>query len=277
MESREQIIRRIESMAKTMRKHALNMAFSAGANGAHVGSGLSIIEITATLYGAIMNLDPQNPEWEDRDRFILSKGHGTLGYYTALAVAGFFTMDELYTFEADDGFLPGQPAMNIKKGIESSSGSLGMGLSMGIGISLSAKRKNREFSAFVLMGDGECNEGSVWEAAMAAAHFKLDNLIAIIDRNRMQSDGPSADIMDMGDFAQKWSSFGWDTLEIDGHNVAEIYSAFKDASRNQGKPYVVIANTVKGKGVSFMENNNEWHHNRLSKAQHEAAMLEVGD
>jgi len=277
MESREQIIRRIESMAKSMRKHALNMAFSAGANGAHVGSGLSIIEITATLYGAIMNLDPQNPEWEDRDRFILSKGHGTLGYYTALAAAGFFTLDELYTFEVDDGFLPGQPAMNIKKGIESSSGSLGMGLSMGIGIALSAKRKNRKFSAYVLMGDGECNEGSVWEAAMAAANFKLDNLVAIIDRNRMQSDGPSADIMDMGDFAQKWSSFGWDTIEIDGHDISEIYGAFTDAARNSGKPYVVIANTVKGKGVSFMENNNEWHHNRLSKAQHEAAMLELGD
>lgn len=277
MKSREQVIDKVEKMAKRMRKHALDMALSAGSNGAHIGPGLSMIEITATLYGAVMKIDPQNPNWEDRDRFILSKGHGTLGYYTALAEAGLIEVDELATFEANEGFLPGQPTLNMAKGIEFSSGSLGLGLSLGIGVAMTAKRMSKDYKTFVLMGDGECNEGTVWEAAMAASHYGLNNLIAIIDKNCIQSDGGCSIIMNMGDMAGKWRSFGWEVVEVDGHNICEIYDAFLNSSRSATKPYVVIASTVKGKGVSFMENNNEWHHSRLSKTQYDAAMLELMD
>ncbi len=274
----EQMIDKIASMAKRMRKNALTMAFSAGNNGAHLGPGLSIIEIMAVLYGGIMKLDPENPEWADRDRFILSKGHGTLGYYTALAEAGIITSDELGTFEENGGFLPGQPIMNMKKGIEFSSGSLGLGLSLGVGVALSGRKQNKDYNVYVLMGDGECNEGSVWEAAMAASHFKLDNLIVIIDYNKMQSDGPSHTVLDMGDIEAKWSSFGFKTFTVDGHNINETYSTFKIATNDKaGKPAVIIANTIKGKGVSFMENNNEWHHNRLVQSQYEAALAELGE
>ena len=277
MESRERVIDRVEKMAKRMRKHALDMALSAGSNGAHIGPGLSIIDITATLYGAVMKIDPQNPNWVDRDRFILSKGHGTLGYYTALAEAGFFSIDELATFEVNDGFLPGQPALCMPKGIEFSSGSLGLGLSLGIGVAMTAKRMGRDYKTFVLMGDGECNEGTVWEAAIAASHYGLNNLNAIIDKNCIQSDGGCSIVMNMGDMFGKWRSFGWEVVEVDGHNVSEIYDAFLNNSRDVTKPYIVIANTIKGKGVSFMENNNEWHHSRLSKAQYDIAMLELID
>lgn len=273
METREQIITKLEKMAWRMRKHALSMAFSAGSNGAHIGPGLSIIEIMATLYGSVIKYDPKNPEWEDRDRFVLSKGHGTLGYYTALAEAGIFPVEELATFEVNEGFLPGQPTLYMPKGIEFSSGSLGLGLSFGVGIALSAKRSGKKFMTYVLMGDGECNEGTVWEAVMAASHYGLDNLVAIVDRNGIQSDGASSVVMNMQNIPSKWRSFGWDVVEVDGHNISEIYDAF--AGNKHDKPFVVIANTVKGKGVSFMEHNNEWHHSRLSKVQFDAAMLEL--
>lgn len=266
---------KITAMAYRMRKNALTMALSAGKNGAHLGSGLSIIEIMATLYGGIMRLNPLYPEWPDRDRFILSKGHGTLGYYTALAEAGLITQEELTSFETNEGFLPGQPMMNREKGIEFSSGSLGLGLSFGIGIALIGKQQGKNFRVFVLMGDGECNEGSVWEAAMAASHFKLNNLIAIIDYNKMQSDGATRHIMDMQNFSSKWDSFGWVTHEVNGHDITELYGAFSQDVFSSDKPHVIIANTVKGKGISFMENNNEWHHNRLSASQFELAMMEL--
>jgi len=261
-------------MANHMRQQLLTMGYSTGTMGAHFGSGLSIIELTATLYGAIMKFDPSDPINENRDRFILSKGHGSLGLYTGLAEAGFITEEELKTFELNDGFLPGQPQMNLEKGIEFSSGSLGHGLSFGIGTALYAKNMRKNYKTYVLMGDGECNEGSVWEAAMSAAHFKLDNLIAIIDRNNLQSDGISSVIMNMDDFQNKWSNFGWQTIQINGHKIDEIYDALSNNFHFE-KPYVIIANTVKGKGISFMENNNEWHHNRLSKEQYDAAMFEV--
>lgn len=272
---KEHTIDRIKAMAKAMRLHALHMAFSAGSKGSHVGSGLSIVDLMAVLYGGILKLAPENPRWENRDRFILSKGHGTLGYYTALAEAGYFSVAELYTFEENDGFLPGQPTMNMDKGIEFSSGSLGLGLSLGVGVALNAKRHNRDYSTFVLMGNGECNEGSVWEAAMAAAHFKLDRLIAIIDHNQMQSDGKSCDVMDMGDLSVKWRCFGWETVDVDGHDVEAIYKVLSRIPCGGGRPFAVIAHTVKGKGVSFMEHNNEWHHSPLSRDQYDRAVAEI--
>jgi transketolase len=227
----------------------------------------------ATLYGSVMNYDTKNPFWENRDRFILSKGHGSLGYYTALAECGFFTIDELYTFEENGGFLPGQPVMNIEKGIECSSGSLGLGLSFGVGFALSAKKRNFNFKTYVLLGDGECNEGTVWEAAMSASHFNLNNLIAIIDDNKMQSDGNSTDVLNMRSFAEKWSSFGWEAVELDGHDVRALHESLTQYKGE--KPLVIIANTVKGKGISFMEANIDWHHGQLTKSLYERAMNEL--
>jgi transketolase len=271
---REQKIAKISEMATRMRQQVITLGHGVGNLGAHFGSGLSIIDITATLYGEIMRLDPKNPLWEDRDHFILSKGHGSLGFYTALGEAGFLTKEELDTFEKNDGFLPGQPQMNMEKGIEVSSGSLGHGLAIGIGIALVAKSSKKDFKTYVLMGDGECNEGSVWEAAMAAAHYKLDNLIVVIDRNDLQSDGCTSDIMCMDNWSEKWKSFGWETIETDGHDIGELYDAFS-RKRTSGKPYVVVAKTIKGKGVSFMENNNDWHHNHLTQIQFDQAMEEI--
>jgi len=273
MTSQDLIIKNIEQMTHRMRKKALELALSAGNNGAHLGSGLSIIEIMAVLYGGIMKIDPKNPRWEERDRFILSKGHGTLGYYTALAEAGLISFEELLTFEKNGGFLPGQPVMNMDKGIEFSSGSLGHGLSLGVGVALAGKKRGLDYKVYVLMGDGECNEGSVWEAAMAAKHYKLSNLIAIIDANDMQSDGARCDIM-AADYETIWKGFGWDVATADGHNVSSLYETLRAGTRTD-IPRAIIARTIKGKGVSFMENNNEWHHNRLTLAQYEAAVKEL--
>jgi transketolase len=271
MDEREQIIERIAAATKRMRARALAMALQAGPNGAHLGSALSIMEITATL----MKIDPKNPRWEDRDRFILSKGHGALSLYTAMAEAGLIGSEDLDTFEINGGDFPGQPAMNMDKGIEFSSGSLGHGLSLGVGVALAGKRRGKDFRTFVLMGDGECNEGTVWEAAMAASHFALGQLVAIVDSNKLQSDGPNSAILDMKDLVSKWRSFGWDAVEVDGHDPTRLYDVFMAQRVAADMPFVVIANTVKGKGVSFMENNNEWHHNRLSKEQHDVAVAEL--
>ena len=274
MENREQIIKNIKQTAKRMRKNALDMALAAGADSSHFGGGLSIIEITATLYGAIMKYDRNNPLWSERDRFILSKGHGVLGYYTALVEAGFIPVEDLLTFEKTGSYLLGHPVINREKGIEFSNGSLGMGLSLGIGVALAGKKRNSKYKVFVLMGDGECNEGSVWEAALAAVQFKLDNLVAIIDRNNFQQTGSNSDIMSVGDLASKWRSFGWEVMEVDGHNVGELYDAFHREAVPQ-KPFAVVAKTIKGKGFSFSENNNAWHHAVLTKSQYDIAIAEL--
>ena len=276
MHVREKKILEIQDMAKRMRKKVLDMALTAGASSSHFGGGLSIVDITATLYGAIMKLDPKNPKWENRDRFILSKGHGVLGYYTALSEIGYISEKDLKTFEKDGTYLFGHPVMNRSKGIEFSNGSLGMGLSLGIGVALAGKRRNIDYKVYVLMGDGECNEGSVWEAAMAGPHYKLDNLVAILDKNNLQQTGTNSEIMSVGNLASKWKSFGWQVIEIDGHNVPEIYETFLSV-KNQNGPVAIVANTVKGKGFSFAENNNAWHHAPLSSSQYEAALEELNN
>lgn len=265
----------LNKLALKMRKHTMKLAYKAGGNGAHVGPALSIIDIMATLYGNVLNLDSTKSNWSERDRFILSKGHGALAYYVALHEAGFFSEEELYTFEEDEGFLPGQPVMNMEKGIEYSSGSLGVGLSFGIGIALSAKLKNQDFNTYVLMGDGECNEGTVWESAMSAAHFKLDNLVAIVDYNKMQSDGESVEILDMGNFSKKWESFGWHVIEVNGHDISELLEAF-DNNEHESKPKVIIAHTIKGKGISYMEGNPDWHHGQVTTDLYKQAIEELG-
>ena len=276
MKDHNKIIMNLENMARRMRRRMLDMAVSAGANSSHFGGGLSIIDITATLYGEIMNLNPENPEWEERDRFILSKGHGVLGYYTALSEVGFIPEEDLETFGKNGTYLYGHPVMNRSKGIEFSNGSLGMGLSLGIGVALAGKRKKMDYKVYVLLGDGECNEGSVWEAAMAGSHFQLDNLVTILDRNNFQQTGSNKDIMSVENLASKWESFGWNVSEIDGHNISEIYDALK-AVKNQKGPNAIVARTIKGKGFSFSENNNDWHHAALSSSQYEVALQELDD
>jgi transketolase len=277
MELRELTVARLQAMAKRMRRNMLDMAYGAGSMGSHVGPGLSIVEIVAVLYGAVMRVDPNNPLWPERDRFILSKGHGALAFYTALAEAGLISRDELKTYEEPESYLTGQPGMCVEKGIEVGSGSLGHGLSIGIGMAIAGTKAQMPYQTFVVVGDGECNEGSIWEAAMAAAHFKLSNLTAIVDANGIQSDGRCETILDMGPHEKKWESFGWEAIVVDGHDVEALLDAFTAPRQYVNKPRVLIAKTVKGKGVSFMENNNDWHHNRLTQKQHESAMTELAD
>lgn len=267
-------IKKIKAMTNNMRKNILEMSLSAGAQSSHFGGGLSIVDIVATLYGGIMHIKKDNPEWEDRDRFILSKGHGVLGYYTALAEVGYIKQEELLTFEKNKSFLLGHPVMNKQKGIEFTNGSLGMGLSVGIGLSLAAKKKNKNFKTYVLIGDGECNEGSIWEAAMSAPHFKLDNLIAILDNNNFQQTGSCSEILDTGSLKEKWETFGWETVEVDGHDIESLLKVFSQKNK-QNKPKMIVAKTIKGKGFSFSENSNDWHHKILTKSQYEIALNEL--
>lgn len=275
-ETQEQLVERIAGRARRMRRNALDMALVAGSNGAHLGPGYSMAEITATLYTAVLRHDPKNPLWPGRDRFILSKGHGVLGYYTILAECGYFPVELLKTFETKDSPLAGHPSIHHDLGIDFSTGSLGHGLSLGVGTALAARMDGRDYDTYVYMGDGECDEGMAWEAAMAANQFALDNLVVIVDRNRLQSDGFGRDIMDLGDLAEKWRCFGWSVREVDGHNIHELLDAFHHKSRPSGRPYAVVAHTVKGKGVSFFENNNQWHHNKLSRQQYIDALKELG-
>jgi len=250
------------------------MAVSAGAGSAHFGGALSIAEIVSTLFAYQMKIDKKNPNWEERDRFILSKGHACLAYYAALCEVGYISREELKTFEKNDTNLLGHPVINRNLGIDFSNGSLGMGLSLGIGVAISSKKKKKNFNVYVIVGDGECNEGSIWEAAMAAPNFKLDNLYVIIDKNNFQQTGSNKEIMNVENLKDKWSSFGWYTAELDGHNIKDLYNFFKE-SKNIKKPKAIIANTIKGKGFSFSENNNDWHHSVLSKSFHEKALKEL--
>lgn len=263
----------IKLMAKRMRRKILDISHTCNLS-THLGGGLSMVELTATLYGEVMCFKKDNPYWEDRDRFILSKGHGVLGYFSALVVAGIISDETFSSFQTNESDLIAHPVMNLSLGIESSNGSLGQGLSMGVGLAIAAKKRKQQHHVYVLLGDGECNEGSVWEAMMTATQFKLDNLTAIVDYNHLQSDGAGEQIIDYVDLKAKWKSFGWNVYEVDGHNVEQIYDAFIDKS-SLDIPKVLIANTIKGKGVPFMENNNEWHHNRLSKEKYELALLAI--
>ena len=267
-------IKKIQKFAFNMKKHLLDTAFAAGESSAHVGGALSSVEINATLFSAIMRYKSQNPEWEERDRFILSKGHACLGLYTALVEAGFFPAEDLKSFEKTGTYLLGHTVKNRQKGIEFSGGSLGMGLSLGIGVAISSKKKKKNFKVYVVVGDGECNEGSIWESAMAAPNFKLDNLYVVIDKNNFQQTGSNKEIMNVANLKDKWSSFGWHTTELDGHNILDLYNFFKGSDKIS-KPKAIIANTIKGKGFSFSENNNDWHHSILSKSFYEKAIKEL--
>ena len=267
-------INKIKKFSLEIRKNILEMALSAGASSAHFGGALSIAEIVSTLFAHQMKIDKKNVNWEKRDRFILSKGHACLAYYAALCEIGYISKEELKTFEKNDSNLLGHPVKNTKLGIDFSNGSLGMGLSLGIGVALSSKKKKLNFNVYVILGDGECNEGSVWEAAMAAPNFKLDNLYVIIDKNNFQQTGSNKEIMSVENLKDKWSSFGWHAIELDGHNIEDLFEFFKNSQKIK-KPKAIIANTVKGKGFSFSENNNQWHHSVLTKSLYEKAIKEI--
>ncbi|HUP88391.1 MAG TPA: transketolase [Longimicrobiales bacterium] len=247
----------LRSRATQIRRHIVEMLAEAASG--HPGGSLSAVEIVTALYfGGFLRYDARQPESPDRDRFILSKGHGVPVQYAALALAGFLPVEELKTLRKIDSRLQGHPVLGTAPGIEASTGSLGQGLSIGLGMALAAEMDGKDTRVFVLMGDGECQEGQVWEAAMAAGHHKPKNLIAIIDYNKFQLDGAIRDILEIEPFNQKWESFGWEVREIDGHDLNQVSEALKWAIGVSG-PSCIVANTVKGKGVSFMEHQNAYH------------------
>lgn len=240
---------------------------------AHFGGSLSCADVLSVLYGKQMRYDLKNVKQEDRDRFIISKGHCALALYSTLCEFGFITEEELKTFNQNDGDFPTHAVRNLSKGIEISSGSLGMGLSFGIGLALAAKKKKHPNKIYVLMGNGELNEGSVWEGIMFAGHNKLDNLVIIIDDNCMQNDGSSENIICVRNFSERIKTFGWNTIDVDGHNIDEIVKAlelYKDT-----KPLAIVAHTTKGKGISFMEGIDSWHHSKMTDEQYEQALVEL--
>jgi transketolase len=266
----------IETMAKQMRRDVIEMGYVAGERGAHFGPALSCIEIVASLYFEVMHHDPTNPLLADRDRFVQSKGHACLAYYSALVESAYIPREAMMTFKGDRSFLAGHPSRNLKYGIEVSSGSLGNGFAIACGMAKAAKVKDEKHKIFCLLGDGECNEGLIWEAAMNARQNKLDNLIAIVDRNGVQLAGRTKDIMDL-DIVSVWKAFGWDVLELqDGNDIVSVLeslSAMKGSK--EGKPHVIVANTVKGKGISFMENSLNWHARSMNKEQYEQAISDL--
>ena len=260
--------------SKNIRKKILTMAMEAGSSSAHIGGALSIADILSTLFFNVMSLDKNDPLKNNRDRFILSKGHACLAYYASLSELGYISDEELKTFEKNETNLPGHPVINKKLGIEFSTGSLGMGLSLGIGVALSAIKKRIHYNVYVVLGDGECNEGSVWEAAMAAPNLKVNNLTVIIDRNNFQQTGTNLEIMDLKNLSDKWKSFGWYSTEINGHDIDSLIKTFFRLKKiNQ--PKIIIANTIKGKGFSKFENDNKWHHSILTKSFYEEAIKEI--
>ncbi len=265
----------IKKFSKNLKKNILDMALHAGSNSAHIGGALSLVDIVACLYSTIMEIDKSNPENENRDRFILSKGHACLILYSALMELKFINKSEIKDFESDNSDLPGHPVINRKKGIEFSNGSLGMGLSVGIGVALALQKKKLRKNVYVAMGDGECNEGSVWEAAMSASNFNIHNLIGIVDKNNFQQTGSTNEIMKNNNLKQKWESFGWNVVEIDGHNVEEIYNSL--VSKENNKPKLILANTTKGKGFKFSENKNEWHHSIMTQKIYDDALKELDE
>ena len=254
----EEATRGLQEKARRVRTHIVRMI--AGAGSGHIAPALSCADIVSALYFSVLRLDPGNPRWEDRDRFILSKGHGCAAHYAVLAEKGFFPLEVLDTFCRLDSILGGHPDRLKVPGVEASTGSLGHGLPIGVGMAIAGKVDGRAYRVFVLLGDGENDEGAVWEGAMAASHYKLDNLIAIIDRNRLQVDGWTEDVMNPEPLADKWRSFGWCVQEIDGHDMNQIVDALHIATATRERPAVIIAKTVKGKGVSFMEGSVDWHY-----------------
>jgi transketolase len=268
---KNEIIDKCKLLAVELRKTIIKASYATGNKGVHIGPALSIADILATLYGEIVKYNVSNPLDINRDRVILSKGHAYIGLYSILNLIGFISNEELANnFMTDGGFLPAHPIKNIEKGIECSSGSLGMGFSFAVGKAYYAKLMHLDYKTYALLGDGECNEGCVWETFMSASHFRLSNLVAIIDSNGLQHDGYTKDVMGMN-LENMIRSFGWNVVTIDGHDIEQIYKSLIQTSQND-KPTAIIANTVKGKGIPFMENDNKWHHAHLTEEQFQEAI-----
>ena len=263
----------MEVMAKKLRRHIIMMTGKAGSG--HPGGSLSAVEIVTTLYFNIMQHKPKDPGWTDRDRFILSKGHAAPLLYATLAECGYLPVDELLTLRQLDSRLQGHTDRTLTPGVEMSAGALGQGLSFAIGVALAGRLNAQSYRVHVLLGDGECDEGQVWEAAMSAAHFKLDNLVAIVDNNGLQIDGWNRDVMNLDPFNQKWQAFGWRVIEVDGHSLPQLLDALAQAKMVKHQPTVIIAHTVKGKGVSFMENNDDFHGKAPNAEQVKLALKEL--
>jgi transketolase len=275
-------VARLEEAARRIRVEIVRTVNHA--KGGHLGGPLSAAEILAALYFRILRIRPEEPDWPDRDRLILSKGHSSIGLYAAMALRGYFPVEELATFDAVHSRLQGHPDMNLLPGLDMSTGSLGMGISAGVGMAIGARLTGRDCRTFVILGDGECQEGSVWEAAMVGARYGLDNLVAIVDHNKLQQygwPGTSPEHRrppeEPGELVAKWSAFGWRVLEVDGHDITAVVRTLEAAIEPDGRPVAVIAHTVKGKGVSFMEDRYYWHTRIIKPEEFEQAMAELGE
>ena len=266
-------VEELEKMAVVIRCDIIDMICTAAAG--HPGGSLSAADVVTALYFRVMRIDPKNPDWPDRDRFILSKRHACPVWYAALAERGYFDKAHLKTLRQMGSILQGHPDMRKTPGIDMTAGSLGHGLSAGLGMALSAKLQQKDYHVFVVIGDGESQEGSIWEAAMAAPRFKLDNLIAILDYNHLQNDYSVDDIMPIEPVVDKWQAFGWNVIDIDGHHMAQVVQVLEDAKSHQGAPTIIVANTIKGKGVSYMENVCEWHGKAPCQEEADQALEEL--
>jgi transketolase len=257
MKSIQMAIRELEEMATTIRCDIINMIHEA--NAGHPGGSLSAADIVTALYFRVMDVDPENPNWPDRDRFILSKGHACPVWYAALAERGYYDKTHLMTLRKLDSILQGHADMLKTPGVDMTVGSLGQGFSAGIGMALSGKLRDKDYHVWVVIGDGECQEGAIWEAAMSGAKWKLDNITAIVDKNGLQNDTFVDEVMPVDPLPDKWRAFGWNVIEIDGHDMPRVVEALEEAKKVTGIPTVIIAHTVKGKGVSYMEDSPDWH------------------
>jgi transketolase len=263
----------LKEMARKLRRHVITMIATAGSG--HPGGSLSAADIVTALYFKVLRHDPKDPQWSERDRFILSKGHAAPILYAALAETGYFPVAELETLRKMDSRLQGHTDRTLTPGVEMSAGSLGMGLSFAIGTAMAARLDSKTYRTYALLSDGECQEGQTWEAALAAPHFKLDNLTAIVDCNGIQLSGRTCDIMDLEPLMQKWQAFGWHVIEIDGHDFDQILSAIHEAEKRKSRPTVIAARTIKGKGVSFMENNVAFHGKAPTPEETQRALKEL--
>ena len=262
-------------LAREIRLSILKMIYEAGSG--HAGGSLSATELITTLYFDKMKVDAANPKWEERDRFIPSKGHCAPALYAVLAEKGYFPKSNLDTFRRLNSILQGHPDLLKTPGVDMSTGSLGHGPSVGLGMALAGRLSNKDFYVYVLIGCGEMNEGQIWEAAMAAVKFKLDHLIVLLDYNRYQLDGAMDDVMPLGDVVAKWQSFGWNVIEVNGHEAEEISDGIDKAKQTKDVPSILIARTVKGKGVSFMENTHVWHGKQISEQEYRKAVSELAE
>lgn len=274
MKNNEKKTRELRLQAEKIRRRIIEIIYAAKAG--HTGGSLSSVEIETVLYFHVMNIDPKEPKDPDRDYFILSKGHSAEALYAVLEARGFISKELTDTYGKFNSRLAGHPTKKIS-GVELNSGALGHGLSVGVGMSIAAKKDKRSNRAFVLMGDGEQGEGSIYEAAMSASHYKLDNLVAIIDRNRLQISGKTEDVMCLEPMRQRWEAFGWEVFELNGNDIDALLTVFDEMSFDNQKPKLIIANTIKGNGISYMENIAKWHHGVPSEEQYDSAMQEIGD